>query len=463
MNNYSISNTFIYSNKSFAIKLADKGLTPLRIASNQCPISLTGKKKQTDHKTYHIAIRLLAGLAVCLTFPITLICLTIKWWKKEEVQQAILRNNHQNQDTPPIVVDEIDEIEDEEELSFDEEEEDSAKDKFKKIIQQEMSLIQSLDRKLPSPQPDSWREYGEAHGEVNQTFDNHLNSHRKSSWPDKRPLYIQRLGTFNDEDLKIISIVSDYLQIFHNLPIQLCKTILTMDQMKEKLLVLSQQNLKKTCRTNKEKEQQDNIKNWYDLLMRRMKANFPRANGQYEGDIALNLMKETLIPELKKNPQEKIQMIAFTSEDLFTQDLSNFVFGCGSLTEGVGIWSKARFGNPSSSLQNFQACLLRMMKISAHEFGHMRGLPHCTDYDCNIGGYMSLQELDKRPLLYCVQDTAKICYLTQTTMLNYHKKVLHFFKNFNSTYQLNCDFSKEIKILNKRISVLEKSKVSKTD
>ncbi len=122
---------------------------------------------------------------------------------------------------------------------------------------------------------------------------------------------------------------------------------------------------------------------------------------------------------------------------------------------GVGVRSKARFGNPVDGAAAFKNCLMRMMKISAHEFGHMRGLPHCVDYECNIGGYMSLKELDSRPLLYCVQDMAKIAYLTQTPLLKMHQNLLNFFQKFNQTYGLNCDFSKEIRVLNARIQKLE--------
>jgi hypothetical protein len=89
----------------------------------------------------------------------------------------------------------------------------------------------------------------------------------------------------------------------------------------------------------------------------------------------------------------------------------------------------------------------------------MRGLTHCTDFECNIGGYMNLQELDSRPLLYCLQDTAKICFLTHTSMLHQHKKLLLFFQNFNKVYHLNCDFSKEIQTLKERITTLKETRI----
>lgn len=94
------------------------------------------------------------------------------------------------------------------------------------------------------------------------------------------------------------------------------------------------------------------------------------------------------------------------------------------------------------------------MKISAHEFSHMRNMTHCTDYEFTVCGSMTMDELDERPLLFCAQDTAKICYLTQTPILEHEQKLLDFFENFNRKYQLQWDCSKEIGTLKARIAKL---------
>ena len=43
------------------------------------------------------------------------------------------------------------------------------------------------------------------------------------------------------------------------------------------------------------------------------------------------------------------------------------------------------------------------MRLATHEFGHMRGINHCTQYKCTMQGTNSLKESDKIPLTFCAQ------------------------------------------------------------
>lgn len=444
MNNYSIVDSIEYSNKSFLLRMADESLASLRVVCNGRRIYLDEEENETENKTYQLGLQIFAGLFVLFTLPVTLIALAVKWWKKEEWQQAILQKLRQNE--PDMDMD-IEIQGSEEEGIIPEEKED-----FIAFIQEELVHVHDVEAKLSDPLPGSWRHYGANHGEFNQTLPSYIKMLSKAkAWPDRRPLYIQCMGNFSESDLKIASITADYLGVFHNVRIKLCKNILSVEQLKDKYLKLIEENRQKPVG-----EEQEALENWYGHWEKQIKKSFPRANGQYLSDLALEFMSSALIPELEKEAEEQVQAIILTSEDLFSSDLGNFVFGTASLTDRVGIWSNARFGDPSSSPKEFETCLLRMMKISTHEFGHMQHLSHCTDYECNIGGYMSLKELDNRPLLYCLQDTAKICYLTHTSLLEYHKKILKFYQNFNETYKLNCNFSKEVRTLKERISYLNR-------
>ena len=442
--NLSIIDCVNYPNKSFILKLADHGLTPLRIALQGRRITIAPERNLIQDESHRLGIRILAGFMALVIIPITLSALAIKWWKCEEWQKDGIWIPYQNEPDGgaiPKIEEVIEPINEED---------------FTAHLQRDKSLIQELDVKLGEPLPLSWREYGKRHGECNQTLDGFINDHKGADWPDQRPLYIQRLGTFSETDLKIIAITCDYLNIFHCIPIQLQDNILKMEELKEKYLLISKEKLEQ-FQSNPQGEERKipRYQAWHQHRVDRIANSFPRDNGQYDGALILDVMHEVLQPALGENPKKAKQLIAFTSHDLFTPDLNNFVFGCASLMTGVGVWSEARFGNPADGTEAFKNCLMRMMKISAHEFGHMRGLPHCVDYECNIGGYMSLKELDSRPLLYCVQDMAKIAYLTQTPLLQMHQKLLNFFQNFNQTYGLNCDFSKEIRVLNARIQKLE--------
>jgi archaemetzincin len=431
MSIYSILDSITYPDKSFILRLADDCLAPVRVMLNGCSIEKGTKEDTVEKKAHAVGMRILAGLALIFTLPAVLMAFAVKWWKKEEWQQVTDPTLEQVETDGEEIEDNVSEgviPEDQEE--------------FTQLLEQELACVHHLDVKLPDPSPGSWRMYGKSH-EYNQTYEWYINGRALS---DPRPLNIQLLGTFSATDLKIIGIAADYLRVFHNLEVEICPNILTMDQLLEK----HHQAWEDFQQKNKEED--EDVKACRQAMEQRMQKDmekyFPKANGQYDANIALNLMCSVFPSNIEA------QTIAFTSADLFTQEMRGFVFGLAQYY-GKGIWSNARFGNPEASPVAFRNCLLRMMKISAHEFGHMRGLPHCTDYECNIGGYMSLKELDERPLLYCLQDTAKVCFLTQTSLLKQHQKILAFFQNFNQTYDLNCDFSKEIKILKDRINVLK--------
>lgn len=432
MPNYSISDAINYSNKSFILQLADSTLTLFRIAFKKSEVDARNSEQVTTSiKTTHLALRILAGLFTVLILPFNLMALSIKWWKRKEWQQAVsVQIPSKRADISNI------------KISI-----PTQQEEFIPFLIKQLEVSQPLDCKLPPPQPGSWRDHGSKHHEHNQTLSQYIETPYQT-WPDVRPLHIQCIGTFSETDLKIINITCDYLSIFHQIPIKLEKTILTMEALKE-LYLRNPENLA---------EYDENVQ-WvaeymHKRLQQQLGDSYPRTNGQYNADTILDLMQRVLLPPIKENSQDEPQLIAYTNQDLFASEMSNFVFGSASLSAGVGIWSNARLGNPHMDSQSFQQTLLRTMKISAHEFGHMRGFPHCTDYECNIAGYMSAKELDGCPLLYCLQDTAKICYLTHTDLLTYHKKLLDFFESFNQHYQLNCDFTREIHTLKKRIHVL---------
>lgn len=404
-------------------------------------VALNGRTS-VDGKMYNLAIRILAGLVALALLPLTLTALSIKWWKRDEWENK------------PIVGDDepVPEPEEAEVEPLLEKEEAIEKNRA------EIARIQQLDTKLGTPTPGSWRAFGKKHGETDQTFDLFLDDAEtnQTAWPDHRPLFIQRIGDFSPEDLKIIEITCDFLNVMYSIPIKLQDESLTMDQLTarfwEKFEKQHAKNLEKAEGKLEEIQKIEKLKNSIEETFR---TSFPREkNKQYDAELARTVIQYTVQADLKAPNEKAPQLIAFTSEDLFAQSMQNFVFGFGDEKAGIGIWSNARFGNPSKDSQTFNTCLLRMMKTATHEFGHMRGLPHCTDYACNMGGGMSMDEMDGRSLLFCAQDTAKICYLTQTSVLGHEQKLLRFFQNFNQKYQLQCDFSKEIGTLKARITKL---------
>jgi archaemetzincin len=105
----------------------------------------------------------------------------------------------------------------------------------------------------------------------------------------------------------------------------------------------------------------------------------------------------------RARPPDAFVYVALSTLDLYPQESWNFVFGQALPSEGVGVWSLARFGGDEPRL------LVRTMRTEAHEIGHLLGLPHCIAYECLMNGSNSLEESDGRPLELCPVCMAKLC------------------------------------------------------
>uniref|UniRef100_A0A8C3WXY1 Archaemetzincin-2 n=1 Tax=Catagonus wagneri TaxID=51154 RepID=A0A8C3WXY1_9CETA len=129
----------------------------------------------------------------------------------------------------------------------------------------------------------------------------------------------------------------------------------------------------------------------------------------------------------KRKPKDAFCVVGITMIDLYPRDSWNFVFGQASLTDGVGIFSFARYGRDfysshydgkvkklqkksSSDYSVFDSyyvpevtsvLLLRSCKTLTHEIGHIFGLRHCQWLACLMQGSNHLEEADRRPLNLC--------------------------------------------------------------
>ncbi|XP_038184829.1 archaemetzincin-2 isoform X2 [Arvicola amphibius] len=129
----------------------------------------------------------------------------------------------------------------------------------------------------------------------------------------------------------------------------------------------------------------------------------------------------------KKKPKDAFCIVGITMIDLYPRDSWNFVFGQASLTDGVGIFSFARYGRDfystryegkvkrpqrtsSSDYSIFDdyynpeitsILLWRSCKTLTHEIGHIFGLRHCQWLACLMQGSNHLEESDRRPLNLC--------------------------------------------------------------
>ncbi|XP_048347773.1 archaemetzincin-2 [Sphaerodactylus townsendi] len=129
----------------------------------------------------------------------------------------------------------------------------------------------------------------------------------------------------------------------------------------------------------------------------------------------------------KKKPKDAFCIVGITMIDLYPRDSWNFVFGQASLSEGIGIFSFARYDSDFYSVNykgklkatkklsptNYSVfddyytpevtsiLLLRSCKTLTHEIGHIFGLHHCQWLQCVMQGSNHLEESDRRPLDLC--------------------------------------------------------------
>jgi len=114
--------------------------------------------------------------------------------------------------------------------------------------------------------------------------------------------------------------------------------------------------------------------------------------GQCDASKILNSIKQS---------GEREKIILFTSVDLFIP-IFTFVFGLAKLMGNAAIISTHRLKNEFYGLPpNPQLLKQRLIKEAIHELGHLGGLRHCSNFDCNMASSTNTDELDIKGVEYC--------------------------------------------------------------
>ena len=121
------------------------------------------------------------------------------------------------------------------------------------------------------------------------------------------------------------------------------------------------------------------------------------------------VQSHTIVRQLASDVRsEDLGVVGIIAEDLCPTDQGNFAFGECAMDESWCIVSSHRLLENIS--QPDLAQQLRFFKVLTHEIGHLLGLPHCVDFECNMNGKNCLTEVDKDPFDLCPECTAKICF-----------------------------------------------------
>ncbi|KAE8577342.1 hypothetical protein XENTR_v10004540 [Xenopus tropicalis] len=177
----------------------------------------------------------------------------------------------------------------------------------------------------------------------------------------------------------------------------------------------------------------------------------------------LQIHSGDLLRYLKRvKPADALCIVGATMIDLYPRDSWNFVFGTASLTEGLGIFSFARydenFYSPdyrgrltskqpppprdysvfdgyytppiTSTLQAYHVSRvpppLYPLQTLTHEIGHMFGLRHCQWLQCVMQGSNHLEESDRRPAHLCAVCLRKLQSVLQFNMAERYKALLRW-------------------------------------
>jgi archaemetzincin len=153
-----------------------------------------------------------------------------------------------------------------------------------------------------------------------------------------------------------------------------------------------------------------------------------------------------------RRPTNAVAVLGLMTSDVWPGEGWDFVFGQASLSDRVGVWSIARYGNLEDPLTS-GLVYRRTFLVAVHETGHMLGIQHCTAYECTMNGSNSLDEADRAPMWLCPECVQKVWWACHADPIKRYKSLVEFAKEHD--LKAEADFwQKQVD----RLSVNEKSK-----
>lgn len=245
-----------------------------------------------------------------------------------------------------------------------------------------LASVSKNDIPLPKPKAGDWLF---SHKETGQSLAEFRNS--KPLKPNKtaQTIYLKPIGGFTGLKLREIEACRAYLEIFFQI-----KTVIL-------------------------KQSGDEV----------VPASARRIGPQQHEQLLATYLRDTVIA--KEKAKDAIAIMGITEMDLYPDPKWNYVFGLASYQEGLAVSSVFRLQNGPLSEKNYKLSLIRLLKISSHEIGHIFGLKHCIYASCVMNGTNNMLETDKSVLRLCSNCLSK---LNSSLNFDNEKRLMELIKFF---------------------------------
>ena len=150
---------------------------------------------------------------------------------------------------------------------------------------------------------------------------------------------------------------------------------------------------------------------------------------QYDARKVLPALQRTL-------PDDALGLIAVTEVDLYIPTV-NYVFGLGSFERKVAVTSLYRFGGDTRPVGEQGTVLRRALTVSAHEFGHVLSMRHCTEYRCLMNGTNSLEDADRHPQHLCPVCARKAQLAAQFHRQDRYARLRYFYEKYHMPAEMD--------------------------
>jgi archaemetzincin len=241
--------------------------------------------------------------------------------------------------------------------------------------------LRPLMQAKTAPQDSDWLAQ---HPESGQTFEQYLSSQPNRPTATRTTIYLQPIGDFTKAQEPLIAETAEFMGIYFGVPV---KTLAPVGD-----AAIPEPARRKNPLAGMKQFLTTYILN--DVLMSR-------------------------------RPKDAVAVLGLTVTDLYPDPTWNFVFGQASLSERVGVWSLARYGD----VEKEPALVLRRtLQVAIHETGHMFGIQHCTMFECGMNGSNNLAESDRAPLPFCAECELKLWWACKLDPAPRYEALVRFCK-----------------------------------